>query len=189
MPDTELVERAQSGSLDAFEQLVNRHQQRLFRFLLARCACRADAEDALQEAFAAAWRYLDSYRPQWAFSTWLYRIAWRHAGRLAARKPPSVDPLTVAANPTQDQALNSQRRVQVWELAKDRLSDGQSTALWLYYAEDLSIAEIARAMGRPQTWIKVNLFRARQRLARELDRDEWLGDEPMIAPGTLGELE
>lgn len=79
--DEQLVEAALAGSVDAFGELAGRYQERLFRFLLTRCATRADAEDALQDTFLNAFRYLDSYRPRWRFSTWLYRIAIRNADR------------------------------------------------------------------------------------------------------------
>ena len=59
----------------AFEQLVFHYQDRLYRFLLARAISRADAEDALQETFAAAFRYISGYRSRYRFSTWLYTIA------------------------------------------------------------------------------------------------------------------
>ena len=63
--DAELVSQAQSGSASAFERLVERDPERLFRFLLTRCASRADAEDALQDTFVNAFRYLGTYNPRW----------------------------------------------------------------------------------------------------------------------------
>ena len=75
--ELELINRARNGSVEAFEQLVTNYQDRLFRLLLVRASNRADAEDALQETFVAAYKYLSSYRPAYSFSTWLFTIALR----------------------------------------------------------------------------------------------------------------
>ncbi len=80
--DEQLVDSALLGSAAAFAEIVDRYSERLLRFLLARCRSRADAEDALQDTFANAFRYLDSFNPKWRFSTWIYRIAIRNASRL-----------------------------------------------------------------------------------------------------------
>ncbi len=72
--DGTLAVRAQEGDVAALERLFRRHQQAMFRLALRILGDHSDAEDALQEAFVAAWRNLDSYRGQAVFSTWLYRI-------------------------------------------------------------------------------------------------------------------
>lgn len=186
--DAELIQRAQQGSLDAFEGLVRRYQDRLLRFLMATCRDRSDAEDALQEAFAAAWRYRRSYRPDWAFSTWLYRIARRQAGRIRYPRGWEMEAGVTEADPTRGQAERDQCRDQLWPRIRRKLPKGQALALWLYYGEDLPVKEIARVMARPASWVKVNLHRARARLAREVDRDLMPESDPEI-PALLGETE
>ncbi|NJN40724.1 MAG: hypothetical protein HC807_07785 [Gammaproteobacteria bacterium] len=79
--DEQLAKAAQGGSSTAFDELVERYQCRLLRFLLGRCRSRADAEDALQDSFMNAYRYLHSFDTDRRFSTWLYRIALRNAAR------------------------------------------------------------------------------------------------------------
>ena len=69
--DEKLVEESLAGSELAFSELVDRYQERLLRFLLTRCRNRADAEDAVQDTFISAYRYLHSYNPRWRFSTWI----------------------------------------------------------------------------------------------------------------------
>ncbi|MEL7374710.1 MAG: sigma factor, partial [Pseudomonadota bacterium] len=78
LAEQDLVERAANGCRQSFANLVEHYRDRLFRFLALRCANREDAEDAVQEAFVAAWRYLPSYDARWRFSTWLYRIGLRN---------------------------------------------------------------------------------------------------------------
>ena len=79
--EAELIEKAKAGSVPAFTLLVESYRERLLRFLLTRCPSVADAEDVLQDTLINAYRYLYSYNPQWRFSTWLYRIAIRNAGK------------------------------------------------------------------------------------------------------------
>jgi RNA polymerase sigma-70 factor (ECF subfamily) len=171
------VSQTLRGSAGAFDRLVERYQERLFRFLLTRCASRADAEDTMQDTFVSAFRYLDSYDPKWQFSTWLYRIALRNAARNYAR---NRDVETGAADHTADllqDCIEASDRENLWVTAKRLLSDEVYAAMWLRYAEDMPVKEVARALGRPQSWTKVALLRARRRLARELNGGGATGDE------------
>lgn len=166
--DEELVSAALGGDRSAFPQLVRRYQERLFRFLLVRSANRADAEDALQDTFANAYRYLDSFDPRWRFSTWIYRIGLREAGRLAAPAAAvDQDIVDPHADPLRD-CLRDSERENLWLTARRCLGADACTALWLRYVEELSVREVARALDRSESWAKVTLKRSRDRLAAEL---------------------
>ncbi len=170
-----MIESAQQGSVIAFEKLVIHYQDRLFRFLLVRAANRSDAEDALQETFAAAFRYLAGYRPRYQFSTWLFTIAIRKLHKLDQRQTGSLEkPAMVACQQPGPEQLGilSETRHSIWKTARTCLSDAQFTALWLFYVEELPYKEIGVAMKRPVSWVKVNLMRARGRLSRELREDK-----------------
>jgi RNA polymerase sigma-70 factor, ECF subfamily len=179
--DAELVSRAQGGSASAFERLVERYQERLLRFLLTRCATRADAEDALQDTFVKAFRHLDTYNSRWQFSTWLYRIAMRNAANIASRNPmrgAEVDTEVADDAPgLLQECIQESERENLWLTAKQLLSDEVYAAMWFRYAEDMPVKEISRALGRPQAWIRVSLLRARKRLAAELAGDAATGKE------------
>ena len=69
--DEELIERARSGDRAAFGDLVERHQQAVFRAALAALRSREDAEDVAQDTFVAAFRKLDRFRGESSFRTWL----------------------------------------------------------------------------------------------------------------------
>ena len=169
--EQQLIDRAREGSVDAFEQLVLKYQDRLYRFLLVRSANRADAEDALQEAFVAAFKYLPSYRDRYRFSTWLFTIAIRHLGRLGRQQTTHSDlPDDVACErPGPEQlGMQMQNRQSLWQTARTCLGDSQFTALWLFYIEEMPIAEIGVTIRRPVSWVKVNLMRSRRRLSRTL---------------------
>ncbi len=171
-----MIESAQQGSVSAFEKLVFHYQDRLYRFLLVRAANRSDAEDALQETFAAAFKYLSGYKPRYQFSTWLFTIAIRKLYQSDRRQtePLEKPAMVVCQQPGPEQlGIALETRHSIWKTAKTCLSDAQFTALWLFYAGELPHREIGAAMNRPVSWVKVNLMRARRRLSSELREDEF----------------
>lgn len=168
----QLAARAAEGSLDAFGELVRRFESRLFNFLLRRTSARADAEDLTQETFIRAWERIHCYKPDWRFSTWLFTIAARLAISHHRKRRPSLrwsidedadSPAPPVGEPTDERATGAQ----LWSLAARVLGPDQHTALWLRYAEDMSIDEIARVLGKSQVGVRVMLFRARQLLAEQ----------------------
>ena len=170
--DEALADAAKAGSDDAFAALVGRYQERLLRFLLTRCRSRADAEDALQDTFINAYRYLDSFDPRWRFSTWIYRIGIRNAMRTA--RPTGTDGVEIVdpgADPLAD-AIRSSDRDNLWLTARRVLSAEAYTALWLRYVEDLTVREVADAMERSNSWAKVTLMRARNRIGEALSEQK-----------------
>lgn len=169
--DAELVAQTIRGSAASFEQLVERYQERLFRFLLTRCTSRADAEDAMQDAFVNAYRYLESYDPRWQFSTWLYRIAIRNAVQNRRRQAAVEAEAGEHVPDILQECIQDAERENLWLTAKQLLPQDVYAAMWLRYAEDMPVKEVARALGRPQSWTRVALLRARRRLAAAL-RDE-----------------
>ena len=70
----ELIEQARGGSVTAFEKLYRMHVGRVHGLCVRVCGSQADAEDATQETFIKAWRALNRFRGESAFSTWLHRI-------------------------------------------------------------------------------------------------------------------
>jgi len=72
--DAQLVSRAKTGRLDAFEELVRRHRTGVYRVALRMLGSPDDAEDVAQDAFVRAWQALPRFRADSSFSTWLHRI-------------------------------------------------------------------------------------------------------------------
>jgi RNA polymerase sigma-70 factor (ECF subfamily) len=168
LTDEQLVEATLDGSDGAFAELVKRYQERLLRFLLTRSSSRADAEDAIQDTFISAYRYLASFDSRWRFSTWIYRIAIRNAGK--QRRPEWHDPDVelVDDNDPLDACIAQSEQENVWVSAKRLLSDDAYTAMWLRYVEDLSVKEVAAALDKSASWTKVTLMRGRRKLSDEL---------------------
>ena len=167
--DEKLVEESLAGSALAFSELVERYQERLLRYLMTRATNRADAEDAVQDTFISAYRYLHSFNPKWRFSTWIYRIAIRNAARQPRDEVYDVDTVAddAAADPLEECIVDSDR-ANVWQTAKRLLNQDAYAAMWLRYVEDMSIKEVARALDKKQSWAKVTLLRGRRALSAEL---------------------
>ncbi len=167
--DEQLVEDSLAGSTLAFSELVERYRDRLLRYLLTRATNRADAEDAIQDTFISAYRYLYSFNPQWRFSTWIYRIAIRNAARQSRGDTHAVEIIADEDAPDPLEAcIVAADRENVWLTAKRLLNQDAYAAMWLRYVEDMSIKEVARALDKTQSWTKVTLLRGRRALSAEL---------------------
>ena len=184
----DLVRRARAGSSDAFRELVERYESPLFNFLLRRTACAEDAEELAQDAFVRAWNKLASYDDRWTFSTWLFTLARRLAAtrgrstqssaRCSMRDGAVLDRVPVHADPGGDLA-RTEERANLWSIVDRVLDEDPRSALWLRYAEDRTMAEIAAILGRSTVAVRVMLFRARVRLAEHL---EPAPDAALVAP-------
>ena len=173
LDDEALATRVQAGCAASFEALVCRYENRLLRFLVQRTGHVQDAEDLLQETFLRAHRQIQSYKPAWKLATWLFTIASRLAvshGRRPRRVVAEAGH-TAEADQREPGAIVSEREEieNLWATAARLLSGPQYTALWLRYAEGMSIREIARVMDKTRTNVKVLLFRGRSALAHQLD--------------------
>lgn len=178
VPDRELVDRARRGDRDAFGTLVVRHQDRLYTAVLRFCGDAEDARDIVQRAFVNAWRRLESFKGDSAFSTWMYRIAFnesvsfrREGGR---RKHVSLsgDDADSRPEPTDDRRPadrleSSESCAQVQE-ALNQLDPEERKILILKELEDRSYDDIADILGIPKGTVRSRLFRAREALRERL---------------------
>lgn len=167
--ELQLIAAAKAGSADAFADLVRSYRERLLRFLLTRCASMADAEDALQDTLIASYKYLHTYDPRWRFSTWLYRIAIRNAAKLRGPDLVEIGDLRDEENGPLQQCIADSESENLWVTARQLLSDEVFAAIWLRYAEDMSVNDISKALDRSQSWTKVNLMRGRRALETKLN--------------------
>ena len=174
--EPQLIAAAQAGSTDAFAELVQAYQQRLLRFLLTRCASFADAEDALQDTFINAYRYIGSYDPRWRFSTWLYRIAIRNAANLRTPDAVELGELRDEESDPLLQCISDSESENLWIVARRLMNDEVFAAMWLRYAEDMSVNDISKALDRSVSWTKVNLMRGRRALGSEMNGAQQMGE-------------
>lgn len=163
-----LVAAAKAGSVEAFTELVGSYRDGLLRYLVTRTPTYADAEDALQETLVNAFRYLDTFDARWRFSTWLYRIAINNARRTFRPAGEALDDVADEGRGPLAECIAADDRDNLWGSARRILSEEVFTALWLRYVQEMSVNDIAAAVGRSTAWTKVNLHRGRQRLEAEI---------------------
>lgn len=172
-----LVERARAGDADAFDQLVRERIDAVYRVALAILGNSADARDATQETFVAAWRHLPGLRDLDRFDGWLHRITV-NAAKMVLRHSRGVREIHLA--PDSDYPAGSRPLAPASDLtasdfdrAFERLSVDQRAILIAHHLEGRGMAELARTLGIPEGTVKSRLHSARQALQRalnELDR-------------------
>ncbi|WP_173405664.1 RNA polymerase sigma factor [Streptantibioticus cattleyicolor] len=172
--DELLAARAAEGDEDAFEELVRRHGPAMFSLAVRLLGSRADAEDAVQEAFVSAWRRLPDFRADARFRTWLYRIVTnRCLNQLRARRPERD--LTAAPEPTAPEhqaspvraAESAAARAQLAE-ALDGLSPEQRACWVLRELHGLSYEQIAEVVRISEHAVRGRIFRARRYLTEAM---------------------
>ena len=169
--DEELARQSQAGSLVAFEELVRRYEGRVYGFIAKCCRNGADAAEVTQETFVRAFQAISQFDCRRGFGPWLFTIARRKCidhHRAAPSMTDEAMPDPADDNDPAELLARQEERQNLWELARRRLPEAQFQALWLRYAEDMSVAGIAQVLHKTQTHLKVLLFRARQTLACEL---------------------
>lgn len=171
------VERAKNGDVEAFSELVLRHQKCLLRLAYRVVGDLELAQDIVQESFMKAYQKLASFEGRSAFKSWVYQITLNTAkNKLRARNPEVVDiEKTHIAHDFdfEDDILNGDLKVMIrYEI--ERLPLKQRTALSLRIFEDLSFAEIAEIMQCPYDTAKANYRHALIKLRHTLSEQEEL---------------
>lgn len=172
-PDPELVERVRSGENDAFELLIERHQKRLYRVILAILRDESKADAVTHDTFVQAYLKLDRFEGRSEFRTWLTRIGINRArdelrGRkwLSFRFGHDEDEENVLPLEVVDPAPDAERMVLSTEMqetidqAVETLSSQQKTIFRLRHFEELPLEEIASMLGLKSGTVRAHLFRA-----------------------------
>lgn len=159
--DLEAIEACRRGEREAFDRLVERYQRDVYRLCYRFVNNHEDAGDLAQEAFVKAYRALDRFRGDSAFSTWLYRIAVNTCLNFRAARKPKVEELpdTLAdVRPRADEGVLSEERSQWVRAAIQKLPAKQRATLILKTYHDLSHEEVAGVLGSTVGTVKANLF-------------------------------
>jgi RNA polymerase sigma-70 factor (ECF subfamily) len=179
-PDDEaLAARARAGDRTAFELLMRRNNQRVFRVVRSVLRDGREVEDVMQDAYVLAFKHLDQFEGTARFSTWLGRIAYNEAlARVRARKRfVSIDatnedampeiPKSTTADP--ERAAGDRELARVLEAAIDRMPDIYRSVLVLRQIDGQDVAETAAVLGVSEEVVKTRLHRARALLRDELE--------------------
>jgi RNA polymerase sigma-70 factor (ECF subfamily) len=163
--ENELVQRAASGDVEAFAELVRAYERRIASVLYRLLDDRRDVEEATQDVFVQAWRNLSRYRGESQLFTWLYRIAVNEALMRRRRKRPPVQELDerTAAPPEPEPGL---RDLLLRELAA--LPFEHRVAVVLRDVEGLSNEEVGATLGISIAAAKSRIHRGRMRIRAAL---------------------
>ena len=171
MDDRDLIACAQQGDRQAFTELVCRHQNSIVSLTYRMCGDLRLAEDAAQVAFVRVWQNLNSYKPQYAFRSWLYRIAANAALDSLRRDRPTteLDSLSLAdPGTTPEQSAEENQRAAHVRRAIAQLSPPLRVVLSLREYQELTYQEIADALDIPIGTVMSRLNSARVQLRHEL---------------------
>ena len=188
LTDLELAQRIASGDKRAFELLMRRHNQILYRTARSILKDEAEAEDAVQEAYLLAYRGMSGFRGDAKLSTWLVRIVVNEAIGRARKRSRGAEIVQLSgetqehgetAGGTMDETLPEQpehaaRRAQTRRLLEakiDELPDAFRTVFVLRALEELSVEESAVALDIPEATVRSRFFRARGLLREALSKE------------------
>lgn len=181
--DQDLIRRALGGEEAAYAGLRNKYWRPLHAMLSRMIHNKHDAEDLTQEAFIKAFNALSSYNPEYAFSTWLYKIASNNCiDYLRKRRLQTVSmnqPIRARDGEMQmelpdrdairpDMPMTSAERTAILTEAVKNLPEKYRKVIELRHTHELEYADIAERLNLPLGTVKAHLFRARALLLKRL---------------------
>jgi RNA polymerase sigma-70 factor (ECF subfamily) len=190
--DEALVERARAKDEAAFEELVGRYEDKLYRLAMRFVRNETDAQEILQEAFLSAWRNLPAFEGRAQFGSWMYRVTVNAALMLLRSRNRHPEVTVDDVEPTAlndavaesgqmmrgsadwsqraDEQLQSQEMRKHIQTSVDNLPDGLRTVFLLRDVEELSTEETAEMLGLSVPAVKTRLHRARLALREAIGR-------------------
>jgi RNA polymerase sigma factor (sigma-70 family) len=177
--DLDLVAKAKAGDQNAFSKLMSRYKDSIYFMVLKMVHNRDDAEDLTMEAFGKAFNNIVNYSADYAFSTWLFKIATNNCIDYIRKKrllTTSIDqtsktedgestPIAVKDhNPDPEEAVIKEQRAAKIRSAIEELSPKYRALIELRYLDELSYEEIAEKLDIPLGTVKAQLFRAKDML-------------------------
>jgi RNA polymerase sigma-70 factor (ECF subfamily) len=183
--DVELVLQAIEGSQKAYAELMDRYRDAIYYMLLKMVSNAADAEDLTIEAFGKAFKNIRQYTANFAFSTWLFKIASNNAIDFMRKKKlnnVSIDdhigehdsiPVNIRSEqPTPEESMISEQKVLMLRSVVAKLKPRYRKLVELRYFYEYSYEEISEEMNLPIGTVKAQLFRARELLQNILKNNQ-----------------
>jgi len=175
--DYKLVRLAVNGDEKAYAELLGRYKDAIYYMLLKMVNNKSDAEDLTIEAFGKAFKNLAQYTPNYAFSTWLFKIATNNCIDFIRKKKANLisldhssedqdnitTPLQSDSPDPEEDMIKSQRMALTRDVVS-KLKPRYRTLVELRYFKEYSYDEIAKELGLPIGTVKAQLFRARELL-------------------------
>ncbi len=180
--DHQLVQRARSGDQKAFEELLHKYRNLVYHVMYRMVQNPQEAEDLTQEAFMKAFHAIHTFNEEFAFSTWLMKIATNNCIDFLRKKKLktfSIDkPVKYKdeeiqidvpdTEPSPERRLLEDERKQLLQSAIDSLPTLYRTVILLRHQDEKSYEEIAEILNIPIGTVKARLFRAREMLNKKI---------------------
>jgi RNA polymerase sigma-70 factor (ECF subfamily) len=162
--DLNLVRHFLTGDRAAFERIVEKYQKTVFNVALRMTHEAGDAEDIAQEVFLKAYERLKSFKPEYKFFSWLYRIAVNESLNFLEQKKryQVLDEQMAAGGPELDDVVEASERSRKIQDAMMKLNVDHRAVIVLKHFEGLSYEEIAQVLEITEKKVKSRLFTARQ---------------------------
>lgn len=181
LEDDKYVKEAIKGDQDAYKKLMDKYQKPLYFHVLKMVRNHEQVEDLVQEAFMKAFRNLDSYNTNYAFSTWLYRITTNHTIDYLRKKKLNTtsinDPvktrdgemeIQIQDESETDREIIRKERKKIIHQAINDLPKKYRRVIEMRHLQELSYQEISDQLDLPLGTVKAHIFRAREMLYKEL---------------------
>lgn len=187
--DVRAVDAVRAGDTSAFAAIVAAYRISIYGIACRYLGSPDEAEDAVQDIFVKAFRFIDRFDARRPFAPWLYRLAINHLRtaylrlRRAAHRSASTDLDTLSdTRPQAEEQLDTQSTAEQVRAAVAALPVSLQEVVVLYYFQDLSTDETAHRLGIGRENVKSRLFRARKRLRTVF---EAVGDRPVQPDGPV----
>ncbi len=180
--NSDLIKQAIEGDESAYRQLLENYRGAIFNLLFKMVRNKEETEDLVQEAFMKAFKALPSFNEEYAFSTWLYKIAINNCidhmrkkrlktysiNKPVQSKDGELDREFPDTSMSPDKELLNEERTLLIEAAIDELPENYKVAIVLRHSKEKSYEEIAELLDIPLGTVKARIFRAREMLKKKL---------------------
>ena len=180
--NSELIKKAIEGDESAYKNLLENYRGAIYNLLYKMVRNKEETEDLVQEAFMKAFKALPSFNEEYAFSTWLYKIAINNCidhirkkklqtysiNKPVQSKDGELDREFPDTSMSPDKSILSEERASIIETAIDELPGNYKTAIILRHSEEKSYEEISKILNIPLGTVKARIFRAREMLKKKL---------------------
>ncbi len=175
--DYKLVRLASAGDEKAYAELLGKYKDAIYYMLLKMVNNKSDAEDLTIEAFGKAFKNITQYTPNYAFSTWLFKIATNNCIDFIRKKKANLVSLDQTSEdqdsigtplqsntPDPEEDMIKSQRMALTRSVVEKLKPRYKTLVELRYFKEYSYEEIANELDLPIGTVKAQLFRARELL-------------------------
>lgn len=176
MNETQLIHRIQQGDTASFRYLYRLHAMSAWQMAISVCKNKTIAEEAVQQSFISAFKYIHTFRQESTFKTWLLRIVLNECVRAQKLEtkfrwhdmPEDHEEVTIQYATVE----NTNQKELKEQVAKtiQKLNEKESAVLTLFYIEEMSIKETASILGYSESNVKVLLHRARKNFKHEFEK-------------------